>query len=131
MYSTRIYYQDTDAGGVVYFANYLKFVEKSWFEHLLSIGISIPEWEASDTYIIVKNVSLDLIEPLRYADQISVKTTTSGVKHTYFFLSHTIMKGEKKVTSCETRMVCVNRSGRPKRIPEELRDRLIQDIKNG
>ncbi|HEX2964616.1 MAG TPA: YbgC/FadM family acyl-CoA thioesterase [Syntrophorhabdaceae bacterium] len=131
MYSTRIYYQDTDAGGVVYFANYLKFVEKSWFEHLLSIGISIPEWESKNTYIIVKNVSLDLIEPLRYADIISVETRTVEVKHAYFLLSHAIIKGEKQVTRCETKMVCIDRSGRPKRMPEEFRTNLLQDMKNG
>ena len=77
MYSTRIYYQDTDAGGVVYFANYLKFIEKSWFEYLMSIGISIPAWEEIGTYMIIKNVSLDLMEPLKYGDTISVKTDIS------------------------------------------------------
>ena len=92
MYSTRIYYQDTDAGGVVYYANYLKFIEKSWFEYLMSIGISIPEWESTGTYMIIKNVSLDLIEPLRYGDTITVKTDISLVKNAYFMMSHTIIE---------------------------------------
>jgi acyl-CoA thioester hydrolase len=131
MYSTRIYYQDTDAGGVVYFANYLKFIEKSWFEYLMSIGISIPDWESAGTYLIVKNVSLDLIEPLRYGDTITVKTDISLVKNAYFMMSHTVIKDDKPTTRCETKMVCIDKNGKPKRMPEDFRNRLIQDTRNG
>jgi acyl-CoA thioester hydrolase len=131
MYSTRIYYQDTDAGGVVYFANYLKFIEKSWFEYLMSIGISIPAWEEKGTYMIIKNVSLDLMEPLKYGDTISVKTDISLVKNAYFIMSHTVIKDNKPTTRCETKMVCIDKNGKPKRIPEDFRNILVQNIKNG
>ena len=131
MYSTRIYYQDTDAGGVVYFANYLKFIEKSWFEYLMSIGISIPEWETTGTYMIVKNVSLDLIEPLRYGDTITVKSEIIMVKNAYFMMSHTVIKDNRPITRCETKMVCIDKNGRPKRMPEDFRNKLLQNIKNG
>jgi acyl-CoA thioester hydrolase len=131
MYSTRIYYQDTDAGGVVYYANYLKFIEKSWFEYLMSIGISIPEWEAAGVYMIVKNVSLDLIESLRYGDTIIVATDIFLVKNAYFMMSHTITKNNKPTARCETKMVCIDKNGKPKRMPEDFRNKLIQNIKNG
>lgn len=131
MYSTRIYYQDTDAGGVVYYANYLKFIEKSWFEYLMSIGISIPEWESMGTYMIVKNVSLDLMGPLRYGDTIIVKSEIIMVKNAYFMMSHTVIKDSKPTTRCETKMVCIDKEGRPKRMPENFRDKLLQNIKNG
>jgi acyl-CoA thioester hydrolase len=131
MYSTRIYYQDTDAGGVVYYANYLKFIEKSWFEYLMSIGISIPEWESTGTYMIIKNVSLDLIEPLRYGNIINVKTEISLVKNAYFIMSHTVTKDHKITTKSETKMVCIDKNSRPRRMPEDLRNKLLQNIKNG
>lgn len=131
MYSTRIYYQDTDAGGVVYYANYLKFIEKSWFEYLMSIGISIPEWESMGMYMIVKNVSLDLMGPLRYGDTIIVKSEIVTVKNAYFMMSHTVIKDNKPTTRCETKMVCIDKEGRPKRMPENFRDKLLQNIKNG
>jgi acyl-CoA thioester hydrolase len=131
MYTTRIYYQDTDAGGVVYFANYLKFIEKSWFEYLMSIGISIPEWESAGTYMIVKNVSLDLIEPLRYGDTITVKSDISLVKNAYFIMSHGVIKNNRPVARCETKMVCIDKNGKPKRMPEDFRNRLVQNVKNG
>jgi acyl-CoA thioester hydrolase len=130
MYSTRIYYQDTDAGGVVYYANYLKFIEKSWFEYLMSIGISIPEWELTGTYLIIKNVSLELIEPLRYGDTITVITDISMVKNVYFIMSHRVIKDNRTTTRCETKMVCIDKNGKPKRMPVDFRDILLQNIKN-
>jgi len=126
MYSTRIYYQDTDAGGVVYFANYLKFFEKSWFEYLLSIGISIPEWEKQDTYIIVRNVTMDLLEKLKYGDTIQVDTSVTEIKNSYFILSHTVFKEGKPTTKGETKMVCINMAGKPKRIPEDFKNKLLK-----
>lgn len=127
MYTTRIYYQDTDAGGVVYYANYLKFIEKSWFEYLMSIGLSLPEWESRGTYMIIKNASLNLIEPLRYGDTIIVVTDITDVRNAYFILSHRVMKGNKVVAECETKMVCIDGKGRPKRMPEDFRNVLLRN----
>ncbi|OPY80911.1 MAG: Acyl-CoA thioester hydrolase YbgC [Syntrophorhabdus sp. PtaU1.Bin058] len=129
MYTTRIYYQDTDAGGVVYFANYLKFFEKSWFEHLLSIGVSIPEWEKNGTYLIVKTVSLDLMEKLLYGDMISVKTSIKEVKNAYFILEHSVFKDNRATAKGQTTMVCIDAKGKPKRMPEAFRINLLQSMK--
>ena len=128
MYATRVYYQDTDAGGVVYFANYLKFVEKSWFEHLMSIGISLPEWEESDTYVMVKTVLLDLVEKVRYGDMIRVVTSVKEVKNSSFVLAHTISREDKPVTKIETRMVCVDGRGKLKRMPDPFKEMLAGSI---
>ncbi|HEY3276020.1 MAG TPA: thioesterase family protein [Syntrophorhabdaceae bacterium] len=128
MYSTKIYYQDTDAGGVVYYGNYLRFFEKSWFEHLLSIGISLPEWEKVDVYVMVKTAFLDLREKLGYADMIQVTSTVKEIKNSYFILSHEIMKEERITTKGETKMVCVDRTGKPRRIPEPFRERLEKSL---
>ena len=125
MYSTRVYYQDTDAGGIVYYGNYLRFLEKSWFEYLMSIGISLPEWEEKGVYVMVKTVFMDLIDKVRYGDIIQVATTVKEVKNSYFLLVHTILKEERVATKAETKMVCVDRQGKPKRIPEPFKERLI------
>ncbi len=125
MYTTRIYYQDTDAGGVVYFANYLKFFEKSWFQHLLSIGISIPDWERDGTYVIVKTVFLDITEKLFYGDEIAVETSVSEVKNAYFVLDHKVSKNNKTTAKGRTTMVCIDANGKPKRIPKDFRAQLM------
>jgi acyl-CoA thioester hydrolase len=125
---TRVYYQDTDAGGVVYFANYLRFVEKSWFEYLMSIGISLPEWEKSDTYVMVKTVFLDMSEKVMYGDLIRVDTSVKEVKNTNFVLIHTITKEDRAVTKIETRMVCVDGSGKLKRMPKPFMENLANRV---
>jgi acyl-CoA thioester hydrolase len=128
MYSTRIYYQDTDAGGVVYFANYLRFFEKSWFEYLLSIGISLPEWEKLGTYVLIKTAFLDLLEKLKYGDIVSVNSSLKEVKNAYFVLMHTVSRDGKTITRGETKMVCVDSNGKPKRIPEDFKKRLLNEL---
>ncbi len=125
MYSTRIYYQDTDAGGVVYFANYLKFFEKSWFEYLMSLDISIPEWQARDVYLIVRNVSLELLSKLRYGDSILVRTAVREVRNAFFVLTHEVVKEGVVTAKGETTLVCITGHGRPRRIPEEMKARLM------
>jgi acyl-CoA thioester hydrolase len=128
VYTTRIYYQDTDAGGVVYYANYLCLFEKSWFEHLISIGISLPEWEKRGTYVLIKNAFLDLIEKLQYGDTINIKTSVKEVRNAYFVLGHTVFKEGKATTMGETKMVCVDQTGKPKRIPDDFKAKLLCNV---
>ena len=125
MFRTRIYYQDTDAGGVVYFANYLKLFEKSWFEYLLSIGILLPEWEKRGTFLLVKKVLLDLLGKSRYGDELEAHTSVSNVKNAQFTFHHIVLKDGKVVTRGETLMVCVDATGKPKRIPDDFKRRLL------
>jgi len=128
MYHTRIYYQDTDAGGVVYFANYLRLFEKSWFEHLLSLGISLPDWEKAGTFVMVKSVRLDLKEKVHYGDEIEVRTSIVGMKNAQFSMHHEVLKEGRVVAEGETLMVCVDGSGKLKRIPGEFKKRLHADF---
>jgi acyl-CoA thioester hydrolase len=124
MFRTRVYYQDTDAGGVVYFANYLKLFEKSWFEYLSSIGILLPEWEKAGTFVLVRKVLLDLLDKARYGDDLEAHTSVSDVKNAQFTLDHAILRDGKTITRGETLMVCVDAVGKPKRIPDDFKKRL-------
>ena len=125
MFHTRVYYQDTDAGGVVYFANYLKLFEKSWFEYLSSIGILLPTWEEEGTFLLVKKVLLDLLDKARYGDELEAHTSVSDVKNAQFTFNHTILKDGKTITRGQTLMVCVDATGKPKRIPDDFKQRLL------
>ena len=94
----------------------------------MSIGISLPEWERSDTYMMVRNVALDLMEKVMYGDVIRVATSVKEVKNAYFVLAHTISKEDRTVTKVETKMVCVDRRGKLKRIPEGFREKLAGNL---
>jgi acyl-CoA thioester hydrolase len=127
VYSTRVYYQDTDAGGVVYYGNYLRFLEKSWFEYFTSIGIPLPDWERSGTYVMVKTVFLDLVEKVQLGDVIEVVSSAKEVKNAYFVLSHIITKEGRITTKAETKMVCVDGKGKLQRMPASFREKLLNE----
>ena len=97
----------------------------------MSIGISIPEWESAGAYLIIRNVSLELIEPLRYGDSITVLTDISLVKNAYFIMSHRVIKDKRPAARCQTKMVCTDKNGKPKKMPEDFRNKLLDNIKNG
>jgi acyl-CoA thioester hydrolase len=129
VYTTRIYYQDTDAGGVVYYANYLKFFEKSWFEFLLSAGISLPEWEKKGVFLIVRKAVLHPLKRVQYGDRIEVRTSLKSLANASFVLEHTILRDGDVTTRGETEMVCIDDKGKPKRLPEDYKARLSECLR--
>ncbi len=110
---------------MVYFANYLKLFEKSWFEYLFSIGISLLDWEQQGTFVMVRRVVLDLVDKSHYGDEVEAHTSVSDVKNAQFTLTHAVFKNGKVITRGETLMVCVDATGKPRRIPEEFKKRLL------
>ena len=77
MWETRIYYGDTDAGGVIYYANYLKYFEKSWFEYLAARGLSLAQWEEKGIYFTIKRVEVEYVSQTQYGEIIQVQTEVS------------------------------------------------------
>ncbi len=128
MYDTRIFYQDTDAGGVVYYADYFKFFEKSWYEWLASIGIVLDEWEKRNIFVMVKEANADLLSAVRLGQTIHVRTTVQDVGRASFLLVHTIHCEERLTTRGRTQMVCVDGQGKLKGLPAEFRQALLNQL---
>jgi acyl-CoA thioester hydrolase len=122
MWETRIYYGDTDAGGVIYYANYLKYFEKSWFEYLAARGLSLAEWEEKGIYFIIKRVEVNFITSARYGEMIQVQTVVSEVKGASFTFQHRVMLKDtgKLLAEGKNQMVCITKEGKPRRLPEEF-----------
>src|SRR4030043_924481 len=91
MWETRIYYGDTDAGGVIYYANYLGYFEESWFEYLAARGLSLVEWEKQGIFFIIKRVEVDYISPARYGETIQVQTDVSEITRASFTFHHRVI----------------------------------------
>ncbi|WP_205701934.1 tol-pal system-associated acyl-CoA thioesterase [Pseudidiomarina mangrovi] len=72
VWPVRVYYEDTDAGGIVYYANYLKFLERARTEWLRSLGIEQDSWLAARVGFVVRQVQLDLLQPARFNDELLV-----------------------------------------------------------
>ncbi len=116
----RIYYHDTDCGGVVYYANYLKYFEEARTEYLRDKGLDIKELADSGTLFVVHKVDITYKFPARYADSLAVTTEISQAKSVSLIFSQQIKKGEQVLVSCRTQLVCVNRDFQPTIIPEEF-----------
>tara|TARA_B100002052_G_scaffold209725_1_gene191813 strand:- start:213 stop:608 length:396 start_codon:yes stop_codon:yes gene_type:complete len=121
-YVTKIYYEDTDAGGVVYYANYLKFLERARSEAIYSLGISNTEiLDKEGVIIIVKSCNIEYKKPAKLEDEIEVVSKISEVKISSFKMLQVIKKKSEIISVAEVVLVTVNKKGKPVRIPSFLK----------
>ena len=121
-YVTKIYYEDTDAGGVVYYANYLKFLERARSEAIYSLGISNTEiLDKEGVIIIVKSCNIEYKKPAKFEDEIEVVSKISEVKNSSFKMLQVIKKKSDIISVAEVVLVTVNKKGKPVRIPSLLK----------
>lgn len=123
-FSIRVYYEDTDAGGVVYYANYLRFAERARTEALRALGVPHSELTAHHGLIfMVRRVKLDYLAPARLDDALTVTTMPLSVGGASIVLRQTILLGAIPLVVSEIQLACVQAStGRPGRIPPRWRD---------
>jgi|TARA_B110001452_G_scaffold265687_1_gene270844 acyl-CoA thioester hydrolase len=122
----KVYYEDTDAGGVVYYANYLKFLERARTEALVTLGFSNKKIkEDFGSLIIVKSCNIEYKISAHLEDELIIRSFVKSVKKTSFFMSQFISRGEDTIVEAKVHLVFVNPEGKPMRIP----DCLFQDFK--
>jgi acyl-CoA thioester hydrolase len=122
----KVYYEDTDAGGVVYYANYLKFIERARTEALAELGFN--NQKIKDEYgsvILVKSCNIEYKIPAHLEDELSIRSFIKSITKTSFFMNQFITRGEDLIAEAKMHLVFVNKEGKPIRIP----DSLFQDFK--
>lgn len=131
MYRTRIYYKDTDAGGVVYYANYLGFFEAARTEFLLERGINLKEWVERGILFVVTHTEIDYLSPARYGDTVAADTDCTSVSGARLELTNRAFREtDREVLAVgKTRLACLGENGRPVRIPDEIREVLKSSAK--
>ena len=119
----RVYYEDTDAGGVVFYANYLKFYERARTEMLRDMGFEQDQLIKQDAVIfVVRSVQVDYLKPAKFNDLISVTAGLSLVKSASLNFEQTITRGDDLLSTAKIRIACLDaNSMRPKHIPEQLK----------
>ena len=118
----RVYYEDTDAAGIVYYANYLKFAERARTEMMRASGASHSGMiEAFDSAFAVSRCEIDYLKPARLDDQLSVETRMLEVGAATVDLDQRILRQGDLLARLKIRIACVNRKGRPQRLPEPVR----------
>lgn len=119
----RIYYEDTDAGGVVYHANYLKYTERARSEFLRNIGLECGKLEKDFGFIfVVKHIEVEYLRPAFLDDALSVVTTITEMRNSSFKMHHAIRRGEELLCDMLVTLVCVDTNTiKPVRIHDVLR----------
>ena len=119
-----IYYHDTDSGGVVYYANYLKYFEEARTEFFSSIGIDIKEIQDKGILFVVSNIQVNYKSPAHYQEELDIETKIKNIRSASFSVCYQITEGVKVrlIVEAETKMVCVNKDLGPIKIPEEIRE---------
>lgn len=118
----RVYYEDTDAGGIVYHANYLKFCERARSEWVRGLGIDQRALKAEQGLIIVvRRMEVDFLRPALYDDALTVTTQLLALGGARIDLAQSVLRGTDTLFTAAVTLVCVGPDGRALRLPAPLR----------
>lgn len=124
----RVYYEDTDFSGVVYHASYLRFMERGRTELIRALGIEQRELFDGETALgfAVRKMAIDFLRPAVMDDLLTVETRSVEARGATMDLEQRVLRGEEVLIAAAVKVACVG-AGRARRIPDELRKRLMLD----
>jgi len=122
----RVYYEDTDAAGVVYYANYLKFMERARTEWLRALGFEQTTlMHEHNVVFVVRSVAVEFLRPARFNDALDVAVELKAARGSLLEISQSVRRGEHVLVSGDVQVACVNtQSFKPVRIPKFILDKL-------
>ena len=124
-YKFKIYYEDTDSGGIVYYANYLKYLERARSEAIYSFGLTnIKLQKDYGALIIVKSCNIEYKIPAKFEDELKIISSILSKTKTSFTMLQIIKKNEEIISEATVQLVTVNKEGKPIKIPEILNNLL-------
>ncbi len=129
----RVYYEDTDAGGVVYYANYLKFFERARTERLRALGFEQDQLRVRDGILFaVKSMQIDYLRPARFNDALMVTAEIGAIRRASLRFEQAVSRGapgEERLCTASIRIVCLSAHGlRPVAIPDHLLQRISDEL---
>ena len=124
-YKFKIYYEDTDSGGIVYYANYLKYLERARSEAIYSLGLTNLKLQKDyGALIIVKSCNIEYKKPAKFEDELIIISSILSKTKTSFTMLQIIKKNEEIISEATVQLVTVNKEGKPIKIPEILNNLL-------
>ena len=118
----RVYYEDTDLGGIVYYANYLRFIERSRSEWLRDLGIDqIKMRNERDAVFVVTKLKVDYLLPAYFDDMLTVDTKIQIVSPVRAYFYQNIFRQEDVIFKAEVCVTCTSTSGKVQRLPEKIK----------
>ena len=124
-FTVKVYYEDTDFGGVVYYANYLKFLERARSEAIYTLGFTNSGLlEKYNILLIVKSCNIEYKKPAKFEDKINIISEVISFTKTSFLMKQNISRNNELITEANVHIVIVDKNGKPSKIPEELKKKL-------
>lgn len=117
----RVYYEDTDLAGVVYYANYLRFYERGRSELLRDLGADQTALREAGVVFVVRRIEADYLAPARFEDLIEVVTEIESLKGASLVMLQSVRLGERILNRARVTVACMTLEGRPVRLPPDLR----------
>ena len=126
-HNVKVYYEDTDAGGVVYHANYLKFIERARTDAMTSVDFTNSNLrENYGIYIIVKSCNLNFIKPSRLEDKLDIFSEIIEVKNVSIKMKQDIFIKDDLILTADVHLATINKEGKPTKMPEKLKEQLTK-----
>ena len=123
----KVYYEDTDSGGVVYYANYLKFLERARTDAITSLNFSNKNLkEKFGIYIIVKSCNLNFHKPAKLEDKLNIVSKVLEVKNVSIRMKQNIFVNDSMIVEAEILLASVDEKGKPSKLPVEFKSQLIK-----
>jgi acyl-CoA thioester hydrolase len=121
-FSLRVYYEDTDLAGIVYYANYLKYIERARTEWIRGLGIDQTRLHAEAGVVFaVRKITADYLRPAHFDDLLTATTALLSVSGARIVLAQRVLRGETPLFVAEVTLVCLTATGQPTRLPEAVR----------
>lgn len=118
----RVYYEDTDMGGIVYYANYLRYIERARSDWVRSLGVDQNAMREVDGVVfVVRRVEADYLRPAKFDDELLVRTVVKAVTGVRLIMSQEVVRGDDLLFQAEVTVVCVGEGGAPARLPANIR----------
>ena len=125
IHNVKIYYEDTDSGGVVYYANYLKFLERARSEIIYTFDLSNKLLlNKNGVLIIVKSCNINYLKPSNLEDNLKIVSIIKSLKKASFIIKQIVKRDSDIISEAEVHLATVNKKGKPIKIPEVLENKL-------
>ena len=121
-FSLRVYYEDTDFGGIVYYANYLKFIERARSEWVRRVGLNQKTLKSEHGVVfVVRHLEADYISPAKFDDILEVVTDVNLSSAVRLVLNQEVLRGNDVLFRARVTLIAMRDTGKPTRLPAEIR----------
>ncbi|MCR9127584.1 MAG: tol-pal system-associated acyl-CoA thioesterase [Rhodobacteraceae bacterium] len=120
-FAVQVYYEDTDMGGIVYHANYLRYIERARSAWVRDLGIDQNAMREGGVVFVVRRIEAEYISTARFEDLLEVTTTVAEVSGVRLTMDQEVRRGETRIFAARVLAVCMNARGVPVRLPAEIR----------